>query len=101
MPIVLPYGVFKDIENCKTNEEKQCVLNVLLANMSNDDICHKSCTVVQYSGKIVYEEDFDNGFAFTYKFAHPRLITTYQEYLTYDVFGKHLIFVPNSQNLNS
>ena len=87
MPITLPYDGFKDLENCATNEEKQCVLNVLLANMTNADICHKSCSIMQFSGKIIYEEDFDEGFAFTYKFAHPRVVTTYQEYLTYDILG--------------
>ena len=89
--MTLANGDLKDIEYCITDEGKRCVLNVL-ANMTNNDICHKSCSIMQYSGKIVYEENYGEDyeqeiFAFSYKFAPPRVTKTYEEYLTYDVLG--------------
>ena len=78
----------KEIPDCETNKEKECMDNYIKHNIVKDMV-KKPCHKLQYSGKIL-NENFDNKnknlVTFWYHFA-PGLMIVKEEYLIYDLIS--------------
>ena len=63
----------------------------ILANIIRTEVCPKSCSIIQYSGKVLYKfQSVTNDipeFAIAYQFAYPESMKVYEEYLIYDAIG--------------
>ena len=93
-PITLPYKSYDKKENpfCQTDKEISCsnaIAQELFTNISLTDVCPKSCSILQYSGKVEYKENTFNTHSaeFRYRFSHPESVKVYEEYLIYDTIG--------------
>ena len=64
-------------------------------NISKTNACPKQCKVLQYGGKVVYDDDYSwapnwpnsNWAQFSYEIDPPKKVTVYQEYIVYDAIG--------------
>ena len=91
--------IHPDCHECKEwhkCEEFQCshdVVYKIFNNLStNPAACPRSCTTLQYSGKVIYEklDYYDNNKTkalLEYKFAEPAFVKVNNEYLIFDTIG--------------
>ena len=61
-------------------------------NISKTNACPKQCKVLQYGGKVVYDDVYSwapnsNWAQFSYEIDPPKKVTVYQEYVVYDAIG--------------
>lgn len=61
-------------------------------NISKTNACPKQCKVLQYGGKVVYDDVYSwapksNLAQFSYEIDPPKKVTVYQEYVVYDAIG--------------
>ena len=82
----------KEYTVCQTNEEIECSTEIakqMFDNITETDACLKSCSILQYSGKVQYKEKYDDTHAteFKYRFAKPQSVKVHEEYLIYDEIG--------------
>ena len=88
--------------NYDDKEEWECgekILDQVWYNVSKTNVCPKACSILQYTGKIFYEEIYEKEYQsinyneevykikFKYVFASPETVTVYEEYLIYDTVG--------------
>ena len=88
--------------NYDDKEEWECgekILDQVWYNVSKTNACPKACSILQYTGKIFYEEIYEKEYQsinyneevykikFKYVFASPETVTVYEEYLIYDTIG--------------
>ena len=68
-----------------------CVVDFCRLNISKNKICQKSCGVLQYNGKVVYDDVYSwgekNRANFAYEIDPPEEVTVFQEYVVYDTIG--------------
>ena len=96
----LPYDNFllnatyeeKQYATCQTHEELECSIEIaksVFANITETNVCLKSCSILQYSGKVQYKEthDDEHSVELKYRFANPKSVKVHEEYLIYDGIG--------------
>ena len=97
LPLSLPHKASNDIASCETNEDKKCAIDEIIFPMFNHinekELCPKSCSILQYSGKVLDEQKLDPKSSdkavmnIWYKFKLPESVPVYEEYLIYDAIG--------------
>ena len=96
----LPYDNFllnathegKQYATCETYEESECSIEIaksVFTNITDTNVCLKSCSILQYSGKVQYKGKHDDPHLveLKYWFANPQSVKVYEEYLIYDRIG--------------
>ena len=87
----IPIPKHHEFEVCKQEVESTCAFHVihnLFGNVTATGKCKKSCTTIQYSGKVLYEKLWEeNGMKLSYRYAPPEDTTVFEEYLVYDAIG--------------
>ena len=96
----LPYDNFllnathegKQYATCETYEESECSIEIaksVFTNITDTNVCLKSCSILQYSGKVQFNErhDDEHNVEFKYRFANPKSVKVHEEYLIYDGIG--------------
>lgn len=64
------------------------VIHNLFGKVTSSGKCKKSCTTLQYSGKVLYERLWDeNGMKVSFRYKTPEDTTVFEEYLVYDTIG--------------
>ena len=88
-PVAIPKH--HEIEVCKQEKEAKCAFNVirsLFGKVTASGKCKKSCTTLQYSGKVLYEKLWnENGMKVSFRYKTPEDTTVFEEYLVYDTIG--------------
>ena len=94
IPVNLPQSKFYhsilSIPLCKTVKEFDCAYGLI--NPSYNEFVRtpypKTCTIIQYSGEIEWE-DFkpEREVYFAYNFQDPKTVSVHEEYLIYDTIG--------------
>ena len=82
-------GPFDKSLICETESEQDCSWDNFDYYGAN---CSKSCSIVQYTGRIDFWGDSESNlddlsFTLNLRFAPPLTSTVYQEYIVYDIFG--------------
>ena len=84
------YHSILSIPLCKTVKEFDCAYGLI--NPSYNELVRtpypKTCTIIQYSGEIKWE-DFkpEREVYFVYNFQDPKTVSVHEEYLIYDTIG--------------
>ena len=92
-PLSLPFKNTSIIPACEKDEEAICaaknVIYPIFLRIIDNELCPKSCTILQYSGKLMLKHVRQeiNGNAYItiwYKFKLPEYVLVSEEYLIYD-----------------
>ena len=93
LTVTLPDTVTDQHLFCKTEEEWNCIYKIqeyLWYSITANETCPKSCSILQYTGNVVYEHKYQtdkHSYKFAYLFNLPEKVEVYEEYLIYDVIG--------------
>ena len=92
--ITLPsYKKYDEIySTCQIEEEFNCsnkIAKEMFYHIIETEICQKSCSILQYLGKVQYKEEASDTHSveFKYRFAYLRSVKVYEEYFIYDEIG--------------
>ena len=95
--ISLPFQNASVIPVCEKEEDQKCSLRKIIHpifNRINDkELCPRSCTFLQYSGKIVHKYEIKNQsttnvpLSIWYSFKVPESVMVNEQYLIYDAIG--------------
>ena len=77
---------------CENEDQDETALYQFINYDFYNSNCPKSCSIVQYTGKLDYWDSWerkpnDSIFSLKVRFAPPLTTTVYEEYLIYDIFG--------------